>query len=69
MSRFIVWTAAAVVLLAARADGAAAQAGTLPDSIDAVVARIMAEWRVPGVVVVVVRDGATLVNRGYGTRR
>jgi CubicO group peptidase (beta-lactamase class C family) len=68
MSRFMIWTAAAVVLLAARADGAAAQAGTLPDSIDTVVARIMDEWRVPGVVVVVVRDGATLVNRGYGMR-
>lgn len=45
-----------------------AQTATRSTSIDSTVLRSMERWRLPGVVVVIVKDGETILNRGYGTR-
>lgn len=59
-----------VVLLTVLAVGAAprAQEGPPPD-LDAVVARAMDTFHVPGLSVALVKDGRTVVARGYGTRQ
>jgi CubicO group peptidase (beta-lactamase class C family) len=41
-------------------------AATAADSIDALVKRMMAERRIPGVAVAVVPDGVTTLERAYG---
>lgn len=40
-----------------------------PPDLDRYVARVMAEFEVPGIALTVVKDGATLVAKGYGVRR
>jgi CubicO group peptidase (beta-lactamase class C family) len=64
---------AAVLLAAAWLPGAPAPAETRPApplaALDAHVARAMREFGVPGMAVVVVKDGAVVLARGYGVRR
>jgi CubicO group peptidase (beta-lactamase class C family) len=45
-----------------------AQAAGPAGSLDAAVVEVMTEWKLPGVVMVVVKDGTVLLNEGYGTR-
>jgi CubicO group peptidase (beta-lactamase class C family) len=61
---------AAVAVVLAVVAVAAATAGELdPRDLDAYVERAMREFEVPGVALAVVRDGRTVVARGYGVRR
>ncbi len=57
-----------VLALVLLAPAAAAQEGPPPD-LDAVVARVLGTFHVPGMSVAIVKDGRTVVARGYGTRQ
>lgn len=65
-------TAVALLLLAGAANPATAQIISGPrflqDSLDAYVRRGLRLWNIPGLAVVVVKDGQTVLERGYGTR-
>ncbi|MBT2559322.1 serine hydrolase [Hymenobacter sp. ISL-91] len=66
-------TAAALLLGAATATQAQTTPPTTPnrfltDSLDSYVQRGMRLWNIPGLAVVVVKDGQTLVQKGYGVR-
>ena len=63
-------TAFALLLALCVSGQALAQApATLPEGIDGYVARVMKTFDVPGVSLTVVKDGKTLLARGYGVRR
>lgn len=63
---------AAIALLAAPCAAAAAQpatsAPTIAASLDSYARKALADWEVPGIAVVAVQDGQTLLQRGYGVR-
>jgi CubicO group peptidase (beta-lactamase class C family)/imidazolonepropionase-like amidohydrolase len=40
-----------------------------PADLDRYVAKVLAEWRIPGLAIAVVRNDSTLVAKGYGVRR
>ncbi|MGA9853257.1 MAG: serine hydrolase [Gammaproteobacteria bacterium] len=48
--------------------GALAQTITQPADLDAYVHKAMAQWRVPGLAVAIVKDGKVVFARGYGVR-
>lgn len=47
---------------------ASAQPSFIRDSLDVYVAREMKRWNIPGVAVAVIKDGKTVVMKGYGVR-
>lgn len=70
MTRAARWRSAAPLLLAGLAGPASAQAPARPlQHLDRDVARALAEWRVPGVAVAVVRRDTVVLARGYGVRQ
>jgi CubicO group peptidase (beta-lactamase class C family) len=70
MSRSILSKLTATLLLAATAAPAQTLTGPrfIQDSLDAYVRRGLRLWNIPGLAVVVVKDGQTVVEKGYGTR-
>jgi CubicO group peptidase (beta-lactamase class C family) len=65
----IVRAASGALLLAATASSdVQAQVGPLPSSFESHVQESMQRWGLPGVVVVVVKDGEVILTKGYGTR-
>jgi CubicO group peptidase (beta-lactamase class C family) len=60
-----------LLLLAALAAGSLAQAQApafITDSLDAYIQRGLADWSLPGLSIVVVKDGKVAVMKGYGVR-
>src|SRR6476661_5209945 len=58
-----------ILLLSIGALSLKAQSPTfISDSLDSYVNRALAEWKIPGVAVCVVRDGKVIVMKGYGVR-
>src|SRR5215217_4894852 len=39
-----------------------------PAELDRYIAKVLAEWRIPGIAIAVVRNDSTLVEKGYGVR-
>jgi CubicO group peptidase (beta-lactamase class C family) len=61
--------AAAAMLFAITLSGAAVRAAQpAPADLDAYVHAAMAQWKVPGLAVAVVKDGQVVIARGYGVR-
>ena len=65
--RMVVAFVAALLLLDSRA--AVAQGSSVPKDLDAYVGRVLETFNVPGLSLAVVRNGETVLARGYGVRR
>ncbi|MEW6753922.1 MAG: alpha/beta fold hydrolase [Candidatus Latescibacterota bacterium] len=66
----VVTACGAVILASAGLSACSAEAQpALPDDFDRRVEGILKRWGAPGAVVVIVKDGAVLLQRGYGTTR
>src|SRR3982750_3567653 len=65
------WTASASLLLSLPFLSGAAQARSAADPIrdlDAYTAKAVADWKVPGLAIAVVKDGRIVFAKGYGVR-
>jgi len=60
----LAWAASVAAVTAAPAQTAAA-----PPVLDGYVARVMQTFEVPGLALAIVKDGSTIVAKGYGVRR
>ena len=58
-----------IALFAAAPAGAQRRSGAPPPDLDRYVARVTAEFEIPGVALAIVKDGSTLIAKGYGVRR
>ncbi len=71
MRRSPIVTSTCVILALSTAASAAAQRASqeAPPDLDRYVAQVMAEFEVPGIALTIVKDGQTVVTKGYGVRR
>ena len=58
--------AVAIILAATFLQAQSNSTGFITDSLDTYIDRALADWQIPGVAVVVVKDGEVVVSKGYG---